>query len=293
MFSVKGNNVSSLSGRFALSSALIVGAIALAAAPPASAQTYPGFTSAAIPDYSIGVQGGVNAASVPNGLYGTALLSVYVTSGSNALGYTVSTSGNNAVYSDTVPYAIPQVNCTAATPSTCAVAIRYFNNQIYLAYSDTTTHQLDVAIATPIAGNVGYTFSTLYQDSTGVQMVTAPEMEAVAGRLAIVFGSSSNPNVHNAYYSVTTDGTTFTPASQQYLGSVNIASPAKPGMAVLGSTLWMCFQQNASSHQLFTYYSTDGIVWTFGTQFSGLALGGGASMVSANNTLYLLSWNPI
>ena len=168
----------------------------------AHSQEYPAFTQpATIPDRSINVEGGVSAVSVPNGLYGTVLMSVYVNpqSGINALGYTISGNGTNALYSTAEPYAVPSIYVNGGIPSTAAAAIRMFNGTIYIAYADASTQALDVVTATPISGNVGYSFALVYSDSS-TPMVTSPEMEVVNGKLVIVYGSSANPNVKNAFF---------------------------------------------------------------------------------------------
>ena len=252
------------------------------------AQTYPAFFQPAAEQTSIPtVDQGVSAAQVPNSAYNSVLLAVY--SVTNALGYAVLPDGLNPVYSYIDPYDVPLINCNASTPSTCHPTVALFNNAIYIAYSDTNTHGLDVVVATPVPnGGVAYTFQLVHQDNS-VQMVTAPAMAVFNGKLEIIYGSNADSNTKNAFYEVTFDGTNWTPASESNLGgsSLRISSAAKPALAVFHNQLWMCSQQNNSNHQLFVYSSPDGVSWNFVVQDTNLALGGGADMVVFNGNLVL------
>lgn len=274
---------------------MIVSAIAIPLtmvfSSPLSAQIYPAFSTPAIPDTSLTVQQGVGAASVPNSVDGTVVMSVFVNT-DDVLTYGISTSGTNSVGNGLAKssggvYYNP--NCNASTPATCSAAIRVYNGKIYIAFSDlNNSNRLTVIVATPISGTTAYSFATVRQDTVAT-MVTAPEMEVINGLLVIVYGASNDPNTKHAFYEVTFNGTTWTNASESNLGgsSLLVSSAAKPAMAVLGTKLWMVTQQNNSNHQLFSYYTTDGVHWTFGVQDTGLALGGGASMVTYKNTLVL------
>lgn len=264
----------------------------------AQAQFFPAFTAPSADQSSVQMDAGVSAAEVPNGAYGNALVSVY--SNQDFLSYSVSADGLNSVYSYLIDYSIPGgssvnravVNCSGY-PGLCSGAIATYNGHIYIAYPDGSTGGLDVLEATEVPGGVGYLFSLVHQDNS-VFLTTTPSMVVFNGQLIIIFGATEP--YKNAFYSVNFDGTTWNPATDAYLGegpNAQIASGAKPGLAVLGNTLWMTSQQNNSHNYMFVYSSTDGIHWNPNTavgpygQSCCLAIGGGISMVTINNNLVL------
>jgi hypothetical protein len=266
----------------------------------ALAQTYPTFSTPG-EQSQIDLDAGISLAEVPNGLYGNALMSVYSYEG--ALNYSISANGTTSVYniresgqnltssvnSDTT---VPYVDCRSGIPGNCSASIAVFDNKIYVAYADSQTLGIDVLEATPIANNVGYSWSLVYQ-SNAVSLTTTPAMASFtnpttsAQQLVIIFGATKPFN--NAFYSVNFNGTTWTAPNDANLGGSNlqISSGAQPALVEFNGQLWLCSQQNNSHHNMYVYTSPDGNVWNFETDSTGLALGGGASMVVFNNTLVL------
>ncbi len=156
------------------------------------------------------------------------------------------------------------------------------------------TRGLDVVTATPISGNVAYQFQLVKQFNS-VQLTTAPGVAVFNGKLIYIFGTSSVSGINNAFFEATFDGVNWTEPSDANLGASNpnlrIASAAQPALAVLNGTLRMCTQQNNSQHNMFLYYSPDGVTWypsvgMYG-EYSALQMGVGATMVKINNTLLL------
>lgn len=207
--------------------------------------------------------------------------------------YAISLDGENYV-SGLNNVGLPQVNCENDTPSTCAVSVLTFQGKIYVAYADAGTHGLDVAIATPGQNSQYYSWSIVWQDAS-VYLNTSPGMAISpdGNTLVIIYGTRSDPNTKNQFFE-----TTYNPASGWThaseggnLQALRLSSAARPALSVLTvggvPTLFLCSQQNNSNHQLFVYKSTDGINWTFVEDFSGLALGGGAQMVTWQNQLVL------
>jgi len=246
------------------------------------AQTFPAFTAPSVttPVY---MDAGVSSAQVPNGLYTTALMSVWSTT--NNLTYSISADGLNSVYSSEINTGGYYIDCLASY-QTCSASIAVFENKIYISFADSISQGLDVFEAAVVPGAVGYTFQLVYQDNTS-PMTTSPAMAVLnngsVNKLEIVYGVNTS-SIKNAYYAVTFNGTSWTPASA--LGE-GIASGAQPGMVQFNNKLWLCLQQNNSSHNLFYSSSSDGITWAAPTEVSSLQLGGGASMVVFNNDLVL------
>jgi hypothetical protein len=157
---------------------------------------------------------------------------------------------------------------------------------------------LDVLEGTVLAGEAGYSFQLVHQD-TSVYLTTTPSMVVFNGQLIIIFGATRP--FKNAFYSVnyTAGGTWPTATDANLGGSTNeISSGVKPGLAVLNAgsesqTLWMTSQQNNQYHYLYVYYSTDGIHWApntavgTGGKSPTYAIGGGISMVTIDDELVL------
>ena len=159
----------------------------------------------------------------------------------------------------------------------------------YLAYADINTHGLDVAAGTPIQGGEDYSWSLVWQDSS-VYLNTSPGMAVSpdGSKLTIIYGTRSDPNTKNQFFETIYNGSTWTQASEGgNLQALRLSSASRPALSVLNGTLYLCSQQNNSNHQLFIYKSTDGVNWSFVEQFSALALGGGAQMVTWQNQLVL------
>ncbi|QMV18633.1 hypothetical protein GOB94_08005 [Granulicella sp. 5B5] len=272
---------------------LLFGALVLISGV-AAAQIFPAFASPADVQSSVPfVNYGVSAVQAPNGLYSTALLATY-TIQDNLLGYSVMPDGLTPAYSGGAGSGLPNIDCDAPTPSTCAATVTVFNGVIYIAYADASTRGLDIVTATPVSGNVGYQFQ-LVQQFNSVQLTTSPGVAVFNNQLIYIYGTSSVSGINNAFFETTFDGTNWTQPSDANLGANNpnlrIASASQPALAVLNGTLHMCTQQNNSSHNLFLYYSPDGVTWypsvgQYGED-SSLQVGGGATMVAIGNTLVL------
>jgi hypothetical protein len=218
------------------------------------------------------------------GYYNQPLLATY--SVYNRLTYSVLPDGVTPEYTDTP--SLPEIDCNAGTPSTCGATVTVYNGQIYIAYADYNTRGLDVALATPVSGAAGYSIQLIHQDNTAA-LVTQPTAVVFNGMLIYIFGTSSNPNVKNAFFETTFNGANWTTASEQYLGGspLGVSSPVQPAIAVLNGTLRMCSQQNNSHHNMILYSSTDGVIWSYVGTDSNLQIGGGATMVNINGTLVL------
>jgi hypothetical protein len=272
--------------------ALIFVAFLVVSATNSFAQTFPSFSAPVIPNSSIVVDSGMSSASVPNGLLGTALMSVYSSNG--VLSYNLSTDGVTSAANFQVPIAGATLACSSNEPGDCAATIRVFQNTIYVAFPSANGASLTVMTATPIPGAANYNWAIVHTD-TSVNLEAAPEMEVVNGLLVIVFPTFLDPPFQNAFYTVTFDGTTWQPANDTFLGgsSLGVSSFSKPAMAVLNNTgtptLFMCTQQNGGldDHHLFIYNTTDGIHWNFVEEDAQLSIGGNASMVNFNGTLVL------
>ena len=255
-------------------------------------QSFPNFSAPVIPNSSIVVDAGVSSASVPNGLFGNVLMSVFSSGG--RLAYNISTDGVTTADTQIVPSAGFGIACQSGNPANCGATVRVFNGTIYVAFASSTGADLAVATATPILGAPTYNWSIVDLDSS-VSLRATPEMEVINGLLVIVFPTIGNPPFANAFYTVTFDGSTFQPANNTFLGgsSLQVSSNSKPAMAVLTvgttPTLFMCTQQNGglSNHRLFVYNTTDGIHWNFVEEFPQLSIGSNASMVNYNGTLVL------
>jgi hypothetical protein len=251
------------------------------------AQVFPNFP-APINNPSITAEQGVSAASVPNAVYGTVLMSVYIDPSSGQLGFAISPDGQNYVYNSHVTN-LPLGDCNATRPSTCSAAVVTFQGIIYVAYSDFGDSYLNVAVATPIQNNVSYTWALVHTDSS-VALNTSPAMAASPDgqTLDIIFGSRTNPNVKNAYYEVTLNSGNWTTANQSHLGSNGIASASQPGLAVLGGQSFLALQQNGGTPYLWLASSPDGFTWGPAHMVSSsLALKTGASMVTYNGSLVM------
>ena len=252
------------------------------------AQVFPPFPTA-IESSQFTMDQGTSAASVPNGASGTVVMSVFASGGRFGWASTVDgkTYTNGGLES---PANLPNVDCNASTPSTCGAAIAVFNNIIYVAYADASTHGLDVGIATPISGNVAYSWTLTHTDAS-VQLTTSPAMSVSpdGSHLIVIYGTSSDPSTSNQFFESTlnTSGTWSQASEAGNLQSLRLSSASRPAVSLFNSKLWLCSQQNNSNHQLFVYNSTDGINWNFVEQFSGLALGGGAQMVTFEGNLVL------
>jgi hypothetical protein len=248
-----------------------------------AAQTFPSWPT---PIYqpSQSIDQGVSAVAAPNSYYGTVLLSVY-TNG-NRFSYGVSLDGQNYIYGG--PTTLPEVGCNAATPSICSATVAVFNGTIYAAYSDYGTYGLDVLIGTPVG--TAYTWALTHQD-TSVRMTTAPAMAVSpdGSHLIVIYGTSNDSYTKNQFFESTLDAYgNWTQASEAgSLQTLRLSSGSRPAMSVLNNTLFLCSQQNNSHHQLYVYSSLDGVNWSYVEDFSGLALGGGASMVTYQGNLVL------
>jgi hypothetical protein len=271
----------------AICSIVAVAFVALTHVNTAVAQSYPAWAG---PIYqpTASVDLGVSNVSAPNGAYGTALLSVYSSGGH--LGYNVSTDGQNIAYS-TVATNVPGINCTAATPATCAAGVAVIGGNIYAAYSDASSHGLDIVQFFPIAGNAGYTTQLVIQDNS-VTMVTSPaETVSPDGQnLVFLYGASNDPSTKNQFFrdNLHIDGT-FTYANEGgNLQSLRLSSASTPAMVAFNGQIWLCAQQNDSQKYLMIY-NTDstGQTWNFVGPNELYTLGGGANMVVYNNTLVM------
>ena len=253
------------------------------------AQEFPSFPSPIYqPQYTF--EQGTSAFSVPNAYYGNVVMAVFGAEGGR-FGFAESLDGQNYFYGNIEsPANVPNVDCNSSTPSTCAAAVTVFNGIIYVAYADSSTHGLDVAIATPIPGNTSYQWALTHTDNS-VQLVTTPAMSVSpdGSHLIIIYGTSNDRNTKNQFFESTLDLTgRWTQASEGgNLQQLRLSSASRPAVSVLNGQLWLCSQQNNSNHQLFVYNSADGINWNFVEQFSALALGGGAQMVTFKGNLVL------
>ena len=251
-------------------------------------QIFPVFTSPAVmagtgasPEYA------TSSATVPNGEFGTAVLTVFAEGASSYLAYAVSDDGQNYQFTGGTLAYLPSINCRASFGDSCGASIVNFNGAIYVAYSDPSQNLIIAQLSISSPGSVGYTASVL-QTIPNAGVTTVPAMAVFNNQLIIIYGSSLT-STKNALYQVTcvTVGSTCSTPSESYLGATGAATGSTPGLAVLNNTLWLCSQQNNSSHNLFIYKSTDGLHWSFVREDTGLQLGGGAQMVTYKNNLVL------
>lgn len=250
------------------------------------AQTFPAFPAPSV-STPVSLDTGVSSAQVPNGYYNTVLMSVWSTN--NDLSYSISADGLTSVYTDKLVNLAGgyYIDCNANV-HTCSASIAMYNNRIYIAFADSASQGLDVFEASPVPGNVGYTFQLVYQDRTS-PMSTSPAMAVFNNQLVIIYGVNT-PSLTNAFFEVTLNNVNWNPATEQNLGAkypIYVASGARPGLAAFQGKLWMCSQQNNSYHNLYVYSSIDGTTWVQAAYVPAYQLGGGASMVVFNNNLVL------
>jgi hypothetical protein len=227
-------------------------------------------------------------------------MSVYADGTSDDLGYAVSVDGENYVYNDH-EISLPGVSCGYS--GECSAGIAVYNDTIYVAYPEVGTGALDVVTATPIPNNVGYSWNLVYRDAS-IQLTTTPTVFVdPQGYLDFIYGSSSYSPVKNCFFEERMNSSgAWSNTNLCTSGAGLISSASKPGVAMLGSTLWLVSQQNGNPNLLFVYNSSDGINWNFVGNHTNLSLGSGANMVnyrgnlvfatkqnSSNNALFIFS----
>lgn len=182
---------------------------------------------------------------------GPILYAFYVDS-STRVSYSYSTDGVNyegkGTPVSTTTGGFYLADCNAATgASTCAASAVATNNGIYIAFSEGSTHYLDVVLATqdPQSATPALQFNLVYR-ATNVFLTTAPGLIVYGNKLIINYGTNNNPSIHNAGWVSAYDFGAGTWSTY----SNNATFPTKPGMAIFGGQLYEITKQNNSQNHI-------------------------------------------
>ncbi len=201
---------------------------------------------------NIQVVNGGGPALVPlgNGLYTNALELIYVNISqdvamaysTDGLHYTNSSPDGRLV----VPYGygVAEVDCTPAYPDNCGVAAAYYNNQLYVAYSDISCGCLYVLAGTAISGRPDFSWTLLHTEPA-YQLVSTPAMlvtmdNSADPKLIIRYGTTiGNDDAYSTVYDIksgtwTTQASNGSSPTQSTLFTVN-QSPINP---ISGVNYW-------------------------------------------------------
>ena len=181
---------------------------------------------------------------------GPILYAFYVDS-STRVSYSYSTDGVNyegkGTPVSTTTGGFYLADCNAETgASTCAASAVATNDGIYIAFSEGSTHYLDVVLATqdPQSATPALLFNLVYR-ATNVFLTTAPGLIVYDNKLIINYGTNNNPSIHNAGWV-----TSYDFAGNWLTYSNNATFPTKPGMAIFGGQLYEITKQNNSQNHI-------------------------------------------
>lgn len=207
---------------------------------------------------------------------GSILYAFYVDS-STRVSYSYSTDGvnysgqGNPINPSTGGYYL--ADCNAETgASTCAASAVATNNGIYIAFSEGSTHYLDVVLATqdPQSTFPALQFSLVYR-ATNVFLTTVPGLIVYNDKLIINYGTNNNPSIHNAGWVSAYDFSSGTWSTY----SNNATFPTKPGMAIFGGQLYEITKQNNSQNH----------IWVSRLDGNGIIIPGSPGEINTNFTV--------
>lgn len=120
---------------------------------------------------------------------------------------------------------------------------------------------------------------------TGIQMGSAPAMAAFNNKLYLAFQADNSSD--NLFVSSSSDGANFPSATGQpniHMGSAPAITVFNPGSS---NKLFIAFQADNPSHNLFVTSSTDGTTWPDATYVPNVQIGSAPSMAVFKDKLYI------